>query len=117
MLERLPCTLEEHPLLRIDELGLARGEAEQRGVEAVNVVNRGVGRHVAWVIDERDGQARGQELFTRQPRDRLHAAAQVSPELVEIAGAGQAQGGADDRDLCPGAVHHLFLRVRATARA
>jgi hypothetical protein len=87
ILERLPGAFEQQPLLRVHELGLAVADAEQRGVEAFDVVEHAGERHVGGVRDHGLRNAGGAQLRRREPAIALAARAQVGPQLVEVAGA------------------------------
>jgi hypothetical protein len=85
-------------VLRVHDLGLARGEAEEGGVEAVGLLQRPLGPHVARVgqqgrIDPGSGQ-----LLLGEDGDRLDPFAQVAPELGGVAGPGKTGGEAHDGD-------------------
>ena len=101
MLERLPADLQRQPLLGIHQLRLARGDAEELGVETGQVVEEGAqAGHVA--------QHRGVARVTPQVRlpplggqltDRAAALQQEAPQLGRCADAAcQPASDADDRD-------------------
>ena len=81
VLERLPGALEEQPLLRVDQLGLARAVAEEAGVEELDAVE-----HAARPARSRVGRERlaatpaARSSSSVKKRDRLDAVAQVAPE-------------------------------------
>jgi hypothetical protein len=100
-LQRLPGTFEKLALLGIEDLGLARGEAEEAGVEAAGRVERGHRGHERG-IGPQGGIGRVEEA------DGFHPVAEVPPEPREVRRAGKAPGHADDGDL--GAVQLPDLR-------
>ncbi len=53
VLEGVPAAFEENPLLRVDQLGLFRIDAEKGGVELIRVRNDGAGHHVVGPRGER----------------------------------------------------------------
>ncbi len=98
VLQRLPGALQEDAVLRVHQLRLARGEAEEGGVEPVAVRDHPLGPHEARIGEQaRIDSGRG-ELLHGGVGDRLDAVAQVAPQLAHRAGAGKARGEADDGD-------------------
>jgi len=83
--EGLPGELEHHPLLRVEVLGLARGDAEEVGVEALDVVHERAQPGGPAQDGGRPRAARGVGLpaLGRHLADRAAAFGQESPELVE----------------------------------
>ena len=79
VLQRLPGTFEEHALLGIQELGLARAVAEEAGVEQLHAVEHPGGRHVAGIAPQLGSDAGGGELLVAEAGDRGDAGAQVGP--------------------------------------
>src|SRR5262249_10881893 len=92
-----PGVLEEEPLLRIEELGLARGQAEEGGVEEVDAVEDRGGLDQARIGQQGEIGAGGAQLLVREEGDRLGSLAQVAPELLDGRRAGEAAGETDDR--------------------
>src|SRR4028119_1726960 len=97
VLEGLPRAFEEHALLGIDDLGLARRVAEEAGVEQVRSVEGAARLDEAGVLDLR-AEAGGAQLLVGEGPDRLHLAAQVAPELLDVPRSGEAARHADDGD-------------------
>ena len=104
-LERLPRAFEEGPVLRVHERGFPRRVAEEVGVEPVSVVEATAGRDVPRVVEDRGRDPRGAEPVAVEPGDRLDAVAEVLPERLRVARAGEAAGEADDGDRVEGLVH------------
>ncbi|VWB09340.1 hypothetical protein BUB20358_00250 [Burkholderia ubonensis] len=101
LLERLVHEFEQQPLLRIERLRLARRDAEERGVEAVDV-----GQEAALVDLRQRRRQRGQLVAVFAPA-RVGARADHAAALVEhapvslrrIDAARKTQRDADDRDV------------------
>jgi hypothetical protein len=55
VLERLPCRLEEVPVLRVHDGGFVRAHAEEAGVEALHVVERRAAAHIVRVGQQCEG--------------------------------------------------------------
>ena len=100
-LQRLPGCFQEQPLLRVHRQRLARGDAEELGVEVA-----GAGEEPA---DARVGGAGGVGVGVVETLEvpaavggkgagRVAALDQQAPELVGGVGAGEAAAHADDRD-------------------
>jgi len=108
-------------VLRVHDLGLARREAEEGGVEILNAVEEGAGADVGGIGQQCRIDPRGQQLVVVEEGDRLHAVAEVLPESLQGRGAGEADGHTDDRNaLGLGIFTHepdLSLRPRRLARA
>ena len=85
-------------MLRIGERRVARREAEELGVELVDVVEHRRRVHVAGQARDVIGHAGGAHLVLAEHRDRLDAVGEVAPEGVEIVGAGKPAAHADDGD-------------------
>ena len=98
VLERLPRGLEEQSVLRIGERGVARREAEEAGVEHVDVAEQRGGVDVAGQARDLIGYPGRPHVLAAQWRDRLHALRQVLPEVVEIVRAREPTSHADDGD-------------------
>ncbi len=100
-LERLPCELEGDPLLRIHPDGLARGDAEDRGIEAVDLVEERSADDV-----RRPGMIRvgvvhrgGVPALRRERADGVDAVLEHAPErLGRLGAAGHPQRHPDDRE-------------------
>ena len=85
-------------MLRVEDLGLAVADAEERRRRT-----RRSPSGIAHAPSRRPGRPRpadagAAQLLVGEEADRLHPVAQVAPELLHIAGAGEAAGHADDRD-------------------
>jgi hypothetical protein len=91
VLQRVPGTFEKDAVLRVGQLGVARGEAEKRGVEFVGIGQRAAGANVVRVSDGGGIEAGGEKFL-------FGAGAQVLPQLADIARAGKTAGEADDGD-------------------
>src|ERR1700683_1894261 len=86
ILERLPRALKEYPVLRIDQHGLARRVAEEARVEHVAVWHY-AGHYWRFLL-----------VIVSETRERLVAAYQICPELVDAAAAGKPASQADHGD-------------------
>ena len=98
VLESRPGALQEHPLLRIDDLGLAGAVAEERRVELVGARDDPAGPHVAGIAERGLRHPRRPQLLVAEEGDRLDAVLQVVPESLDVGGAGEAPRHADDGD-------------------
>ena len=96
MVQQFAGTFQQQPLLRVDGLGLACRITEETGVEQVGVVQVPACRDVRRVGQQVLGHARGAHLVGGEEADAFAAGAQVCPELVDVAGAGETPGHADD---------------------
>ena len=87
VLQRLPGALQEEALLRIQDERLGGRASEERGVEAVGVLDHAGGGDVV------------HGLVGWEDRQRLDAADQVRPVFVEVRRAGEPRRHPDDRDV------------------
>ncbi len=99
VLQRLPRGLQEEPLLGVEQLRLARREAEEAGVEEVGAGERPARRHVARIGEQAPVDPRRSQLAGAPTRDRFDAGTQVAPQLGDARGAREAAGHADDGDV------------------
>ena len=100
VLERLLRDLEQQPVLRIDPARLARRDAEEGGVEAVDVVDEAAPAavHRPFVRGVGVEEAVEVEALGRNLADRVDAVAQQRPEaLGRVGAAGKPAADADDR--------------------
>ena len=105
VLERLPRALEEQPLLRIDQLGLARRVAEEAGVEQLDAVEHAARLDVARVLQHAVVDARAPQLLVAEDANRLDARAQVVPEALESGAPGKRPASRSPRCRCaPGPI-------------
>ncbi len=80
VLDRLPCRFEEQPLLRIEDFGFLRREAEEFLVELVGIGEHAARTHVVRVRAREHVLAmRGLELLGREARDAFAPREQVAP--------------------------------------
>ncbi|GAA3360091.1 hypothetical protein GCM10020366_38700 [Saccharopolyspora gregorii] len=103
VLQRRPGGFHEQPFLRVHVGGLAGGDAEERGVEAVEVVQEraplavaGAPLHGALRVGFVEAVQR--PALDGDLADAVAPGAQVVPELIEGGGVRVAAGEADDRD-------------------
>jgi hypothetical protein len=97
-LERLPGALEEHSVLGVGVLGLARVDLEERGVEQIGALEGHTDAYVVGTLDEPWQQRVGAQLLFGERATAVAALAQVSPERREIGRAREPAGHPDDRD-------------------
>ena len=90
VLERLPGALEEEALLRVDERGLARAEAEERRVELVDVVEDAA-RPARSRVAQRAGVDAGGAAAPRRVKKRIDStpSRRFSQNCVEVAAPGK----------------------------
>jgi hypothetical protein len=86
-------------VLRVDQLGLARAVAEERGVEEIDAVDDEAGLDVAGLPVQRGIDTACLELLVGEMGDRFDPVAQVPPEGVHVGGARQAAGHTHHGDL------------------
>ena len=115
VLQGRPTGFEEQPVLGVHHVGFARIDAEERGVELIDVPDRPGdldvrrrpplgGRHLLQLLVAEHGQ-------------RLDPVAQVGPEIFQALGARETAGHPDDRDLqavaarALGCAHILLLTL------
>ena len=103
ILERQPARLEHHALLRVEQLRLDRRDAEEGGVELLDVVDEGA--VAAGLVGQiRVAEEEGHASLTGSGDGLRHgvpARLQQPPEGVQVGRAGEAAGHADDRDRVP----------------
>jgi hypothetical protein len=97
--ERLPHALEEHAVLRIEQRRVARRQAEEPGVELVDVGEQHRRLDVVGITELFLRHAERPQVLVRQLDARVPPIAEQAPELVEVAGAGQPAGHADHGDV------------------
>jgi hypothetical protein len=83
--EGLVGVLQEEPVLGVHQLGLARRDVEEGGVEPLDVVEHATGLHVVGIA-ERLGGGGGLDLVVREAGDGVETLAQVAPELLDVSG-------------------------------
>ena len=88
-------------MLRVHPGGLGRGDAEEVGVEQVDVLDHASRAHAP--APRRGIVGPG----VPHHRDAVHAGGQVRPELRHVAGAGEPPGHPDDGDRA-GYVRRLY---------
>ncbi len=110
VLEGLPGVLQEQPVLGVHGLGLARGEAEQLGVEQIHAVRHAARPHIAGIAQRFGGDPGGPQLLLREEGDRADSVAQIAPVRLEARRPGHPQAHADDGDpIQPVLLFHLRL--------
>src|SRR5258708_23035145 len=85
-------------MLRIQELRLPGGVAEEGRVEGLHVAEGGRRPHVGRVPQRLRAAPRLQQLLVREERHGLNAVAQVLPESLDAIRAGEAASHANDGD-------------------
>ncbi|EYF00538.1 Hypothetical protein CAP_0467 [Chondromyces apiculatus DSM 436] len=111
-LQRLPARLEEEPLLRIHLLGFPRGDAEERRIEPVDVVEEAPAarHHLAGGVGIGIVERVDVPALPRHFTDRVHALLEQGPEGLRIANTARvATTEPDDGD-------RLFPRRRGPHR-
>jgi hypothetical protein len=98
VLQGLPGGLQEHPLLRIEKLGLAVADPEEEGVEAVDVVRLGHRAHEVGIGEHLGRHAERERLLLGEEAHRLDTRAHVLPETRGVESAREAPRQADDGD-------------------
>src|SRR2546423_19929 len=94
--EGLPCALEEMTMLRIENGGILRAEAEEAGVEQVHAGERASSLDVVGVCQRFRGYTRVPQLPISKRLDGFSAGPQVSPKFRQITRAGKAPSHSDD---------------------
>ena len=89
VLQRPPGAFEEDPVLGVHELGFAGRDAEELGVEELDVVEGGAASHIARGMVLLGLYPRGFELLVAPGGDALDAALQVAPEGVQASAPGK----------------------------
>ena len=97
LFQRRPGRLDEDPMLRIHQVGLARPDAPERGVERVGAVDHLGRRHPRGMRKHLLRDTLAPQPAGRERGERVDARAQVRPERVEVSGPGKAAGHPDDR--------------------
>ena len=98
-LERVPCRLEEQPVLRVHDFGFAGGESEKLRVKPLHIVQPATGPDVLRIVKRR-GRLSGPEKFLiGRDRDGLGCCLEVSPEVGNGPRAWEAPGHADNRNI------------------
>src|SRR5207237_7975340 len=80
VIERAPGDREKQAMLGIRHRRFARRVPEERGVEAIDAVERRRGLHIARIVEQRGLDAALEQLVVGEAPDGLHALAQVPPE-------------------------------------
>ena len=115
VLERLPGHLQEQPLLRVDEDRLAGRDAEEVGVELVDLLQEAAAPGYVQTLESLAIPARG-----RNRADAVDAVAEQSPECRGPVRAREPAADADDRDrlatLAPAGLDLSPIGFAATAR-
>ena len=83
-------------MLRIGHRGIACGEAEEFGVELIDVIEHRRGVHISRQTPDVVGHAGGAHLFLAEDADRFDAGREVAPERVEIVCPGKPPTHSDD---------------------
>ena len=117
ILQRLDRAFEKHPLLRIDEFGLARAVLEVFGIEHFEAGKRSRGPHVARQLQERVRHSGLPEFVIGPERDEFDPVAHIVPELVDIGRAGTANRHPDNRNTLRGVGIILLVHNRLVHRA
>ncbi len=110
--EGLPRAFEEEALLGVHDRRLAGADAEEGGIEGVELGQGRAGADVIGVVQEGLAHADGREILGGELADRLDAVDEVFPKLGGVVGTGEARGEADDRDVGGGrfgGVHEVPL--------
>ena len=115
--QRLPSGFEEVTMLRIEDRGFLRREAEEFGVETVEAVERGGERHVVGILQRGRAFARSGQFLGREAAHGRAAFAEVFPIGCDIGGAGQVRGHPHDGDVRFTRIHVGLLIVPRTMRA
>ncbi len=97
VLKSLPCALQEDPLLGIQQVCLLRAEAEERGIEPVDVRQHGARRHEVGVRSQ--AAVALSPSAARQGPNGLHTVDEVPPVRLDIRCPGEPPGHPDDRDV------------------
>ncbi len=97
VLECLPAELEHQPLLGIHRRRLPRGDAEEGGIKAIDLLQEAspAGARLELVGDDRLLQL---PAIDGRPGDRAHTFPQQAPEGMGAGGSRQPAGGPDYRD-------------------
>ncbi len=98
--QTLPCRFEHQPLLRLDPDRLARGDAEEFGIESIDSVEESAEARVGlarslWI---RVVELVDVESVLRDFPDRVDTAGQHLPERFRVGCAGETARHRDDRD-------------------
>ena len=94
-LHAFPAQLQEDPVLRIHQLGFARTDAEEGGIELLHSLDDSARGHVGRMhaIGQRNGRIK---LVLRKGGDRIAPGTQVVPERFHIGRAWEAPGHRND---------------------
>src|SRR5207342_1194632 len=96
MLHSLPGAFQKHSMLRVDDVGFARGKTEKSGIEQIRAFKRGCLANEVGIASQGLRDAGGVEIGFAEAIKRFHAVADVVPELIEVRGSRKAAGHADD---------------------
>ncbi len=107
--ERVLADLEEDPLRRVGQLGLAIAQPEELGIERLHVIQRTAHRDELIVAE---GILRALDLVRGEPSDALDTGRQVVPELLQRVRTREPRGEPDDRDR----LNRLLLRALVSRR-
>ena len=108
--ERLPGAFQKDPVLWVHDFRLLRIDVEERGVEPVGILQDGPGLHQIRVVDRRRTVEQGPlQFLVVEERNRLHAVAEIAPELLRVLRVRKTAGQAGD-----GNVFALCFRMAHT---
>ena len=96
ILDRLPGAFEEDALLRVHGFRLTRIHAEERRIEFRGALERGDHLDVPWIGDDPRVDAESGYVLISELLQRLHARAQIAPELRDVSRSREASRHADD---------------------
>ncbi len=101
ILERLPGDFQKAAVLRVEDRGLLRAEAEELGIEHLDALERRGEGHVIGAAQGLRRHARRDQFRLVEAADGAAALAQHLPIPARVPRPGQVRGHADDRDLGP----------------
>ncbi len=98
MLQRLPGAFEKDPVLRIDDLRLARSEAEETRIEQFGTLEHSAASDELRIAPKRWDYAGRIEISIAECLQRVCSGADVVPEITKVPGARKPARKTDNRD-------------------
>ncbi len=98
VLQGVPGALQQDATLWVHRLRIAWTEAEEIRVEEIGAFQHPFGFDVVWRVQLSLVHACLNQFLLGEERDRLHAAAKVAPELIDVRRAGKSPGHSDNSD-------------------
>jgi hypothetical protein len=98
VLQGLPRALQKYPVLRIEDLRLARRDSEEAGIEQFGTFQDGALANQPLIVSYASGNPGRIELGIAERLKRFAARAYVAPEIIKVSRIREPSRQADDGD-------------------